>query len=202
MQTMSRRSLLALAGSVPLLSGCFYDQFFDIEWDEEVQLHDGRIIIVHVKRTYERLGGIRTRWEGVHRDTEISFDAGGKIGRITKKFQRYDVTFLHQKADKWYVGLVETTGTPPVKWINFETPFLALQPDGEWTKERLENFPAEFVKYNVMPDTPDSKGIAKFNGTRLTNSEKVAHWKRFPGGAGDDMRIRVRKVNSIVKEQQ
>jgi hypothetical protein len=30
---LNRRSLIALAGSVPLLSGCFYGQFFDIEWD-------------------------------------------------------------------------------------------------------------------------------------------------------------------------
>lgn len=200
---MKRRNLIASSLAACCLSACGkeYPRFFDIEWDEEVLLHDGRIIWIHMKRTYERLSKSE-EWNGIHRDTEISFDAGGKIGRFTQKFERYDVTLLDQKSGKWFVGLSVTTGSPTVEWVNFETPFLSLSSTGELTKEKLENFPVEFVKFNIMPDTPDSQGIAKYNGTRLSASQKEAHWMRFPRGAGDDMRIRVRKVNSIVKEQK
>ena len=77
---MNRRTFAA-AAALPLLEGCkeAYPRFFDIEWDEEVLLHDGRIIWVHVKRTFERRSQY-DRWEGIHRDTEVNFDAGGKIG--------------------------------------------------------------------------------------------------------------------------
>lgn len=45
---VSRRTLLATAMSIPLISGCLYDRWFDLEWDEEVLLNDGRVIVVHL----------------------------------------------------------------------------------------------------------------------------------------------------------
>lgn len=169
-------------------------RFFDIEWDEDVQLHDGRVIVVHVKRTFERLGKF-DRWRGVQRDTEISFDTGGSIGRFTKKFQRYEVSLLEQKNDQWFIGLVQTTGTPPIIWVDFKNPFLVFKLDGQLQKESIANFPDEFTRYNVMPTTPDSQGIAKFNGQHLTNATKMKHWSQYPRGAGDDGIIRRRSTS-------
>ena len=172
-----------------------WPRYFDIEWDEEVQLHDGRVIVVNIKRTFERLSSLN-RWEGVHRDTEIRFDAGGAIGRFTTKFQRYDISLLEHRDGRWFIGLVQTTGTPPIIWVDFENPFLVLEADGRWRKESLANFPKEFVRYNVMPLTPDSKGVAKFTGTFLTSTKKMKHWSQFPRGAGDDGNIRRRKSST------
>lgn len=116
---MNRRTFAA-AAALPLLEGCkeAYPRFFDIEWDEEVLLHDGRIIWVHVKRTFERRSQY-DRWEGIHRDTEVSFDAGEKIGVWTKRFERYDTAFLHSKDQNWYFALGVTTGSPPVQLVTW-----------------------------------------------------------------------------------
>ena len=156
-------ALLLLTALALSLAACSkqYPQFFDIAWDEEVQLHDGRVIVVHVKRTFERLGSRSGQWEGIDRDMEVSFDAGGALGRFTQKFERYEVTLIEEKDNQWFIGLTQTTGTPPVEWVNFDTPFLVLQSDGKIKNEILKNFPDEFKNYNVMPDTPDSASIAK-----------------------------------------
>ncbi len=172
LQTINRRTLLALAGSAPLLGGCFYGQFFDIEWDEEVLLHDGRVIWVHIKRTFERLGGVRSRWEGVHRDTEISFDAGGKIGRFTRKFERYAIDLLHNKGDFWYLGIWVSTGSPPVKLVTREKSILLLKPEADLEAIATADLPPEIKTFNLMPLTPDSAGIAKFHNKRLSVAEK------------------------------
>lgn len=174
-----------------------YPRYFDIAWDEEVQLHDGRMILVHVKRTYERRHSLE-RWNGVHRDTEISFDAGGTIGLFTKKFQRYDVDFLENKDGSWYIYLVTTTGTPPVKLVDWGAAFLILSPTGDLQKAHdWTQLPIEFQRRNMMPPSPDSEGIAKFNGQLLTNALKLEHWQRYPGGAGDDGVLRRPKNASI-----
>ena len=192
-QILGVLALVLVLAAVYVAKFGIYPRYFDIEWDEEVQLHDGRMIVVHVKRTFERLSRF-DRYGGVHRDTEISFDAGGAIGKFTKKFQRYDVSLLERLQDQWFIGLVQTTGTPPIKWVDFDTPFLVLQPDGQLRKETLQNFPQEFTRYNVMPNTPDAAGIGKFHGKHLTHTEKVRHWNQYPRGAGDDGQIRRRKT--------
>lgn len=199
---MNRRTALIIAGSAPLLAACFYDQYFDIEWDEEVQLHDGRVIVVHVKRTFERVvGGIAKfeRWRGVHRDTEISFDAGGTIGRFTKKFQRYDVDFIHSKDGYWYIYLLNTTGTPPVKLVEWNAAFLILKLDGEIDQaQSWSQLPTAFLTRNIMPPSPDSAGISIFHNSLLTLEVKRAYWKANPAAAGDDEVLR-RPKSSVLQ---
>jgi hypothetical protein len=192
--TLGVLAIAAVLGMAYVFQFGLYPQFFDIAWDEEVLMHDGRVIVVHVKRTFERLNSF-DRWRGVHRDTEISFDAGGMIGRYAKSFQRYDVTFLEYQRDRWFIGLIQTTGTPPVQWVDFSYPFLVLEPDGHTRKAAIANFPEEFTRYNVMPLTPDANGIAKFDGQILTTKVKMKHWSENPRGAGDDSYIRRRKTS-------
>lgn len=188
---MNRRTFNAAAVTVPMLSSCAkYGQYFDIEWDEEVPLTAGRMIVVHIRRTYERLSEYK-QWSGVQRDTEISFDAGGTIGRFTKKFQRYDIDFLHEKDGQWYIYLVNTTGTPPVKLVDWHAAFIILKADGQLESARSwDQLPREFLNRNVMPPSPDAEGIAKFNGKRLTLEVKRAHWRAYPAAAGDDEVLR------------
>ena len=78
-------ALLLLTALALSLAACSkqYPQFFDIAWDEEVQLHDGRVIMVHVKRTFERYNR-SLQWVGHDRDTEITFDAGLPLGKDRK----------------------------------------------------------------------------------------------------------------------
>jgi hypothetical protein len=195
MTPRNQKVLAVLAIVVVLAAGYvlkfgLYSRYFDIQWDEEVQLHDGRMIVVHVKRTFERLGKFE-RWHGVQRDTEISFDAGGTIGRFTKKFQRYDVDFLHEKGGQWYIYLLNTTGTPPVKLVEWSAAFLILKPSGELEKARSwDQLPTDFLTRNIMPPSPDASGISKFNNKTLTLADKREHWNANPAGAGDDEVLR------------
>ena len=183
---MNRRNFAAAAAAFPLLAGCSetYPPFFDIEWDEEVLLHDGRVIWVHVKRTFERRS-LTDRWEGIHRDTEISFDAGGKIGRLTKKFERYDIIFLEADRGNWYFLLGEM-GHVKTRIVGQDVPVLILQANGlEGPAKAWQEVPY-FPKTNFMPITPDTTGVSQFHQKRLTVSEKLEYWNKYPRGAGDN----------------
>lgn len=82
-----------------------YPRYFDIEWDEEVLLHDGRVIVVHVKKTYERRGMRLSRYaDTTFRRNELTFDAGGGLGRITLG-SRLGVSHIDQIGGVWYAVL-------------------------------------------------------------------------------------------------
>jgi hypothetical protein len=104
---MNRRNLLLAAASTPLLSACLYDRRFDLDWDEEVRLHDGRVIVVHLKNTYERIHQGFTRYGGtiMSRDTTLTFDAGGTSGKVTQLFKGFGPSLLDQHEGAWYVTL-------------------------------------------------------------------------------------------------
>ncbi|EJL86530.1 hypothetical protein PMI15_01377 [Polaromonas sp. CF318] len=104
---MNRRNLLLAAASTPLLSACLYDRRFDLDWDEEVRLHDGRVIVVHLKNTYERIHQGFTRYGGtiMSRDTTLTFDTGGTSGKVTQLFKGYSPSLLDQHEGAWYVTL-------------------------------------------------------------------------------------------------
>lgn len=51
--TIGGLAIAAVLGLTYVLNFGLYPRYFDITWDEEVQLHDGRMIVVHVKRTFE-----------------------------------------------------------------------------------------------------------------------------------------------------
>ena len=182
---MNRRTFAAAAVTTPLFSGCTrYERYFDIEWDEEVLLHDGRIIWVHVKRTFQRHSEY-DQWDGIHRDTEVSFDAGGRIGRWTKKFERYNVGMIEEDRGNWYLLLFEM-GHVTTRIVGQDVPVLILQSDGQERPARAWQEVPYFPKTNFMPITPDTKGVSQFHQKRLTVSEKLEYWQKYPRGAGDN----------------
>lgn len=192
---MNRRTALIIAGSVPLLAACLYDQYFDIEWDEEVLLHDGRVIVVHIKRTFERRS--RTdRWLAHDRDTEITFDGGPPLGKLTRRFQRYDVTMVEQRDGKWYLGLQVTTGIPPERLVDPAYPVLILGQDGVERAATSWNDIPDFPRLNIMPVTPSPEGIAPFKNSLLTWQAKMEHWKKNPRAAGDNGLIIQRHIGN------
>jgi hypothetical protein len=182
---MNRRILTAAALVTLLLSNCVYwQQYFDIEWDEEVLLHDGRMIVVHVKRTFTRRSRFN-RWEGYHRETEISFDAGGKIGRLTKKFENYDVDMIETDRGNWYFSL-GGVGAVKVEIVSQLFPTFIIDADGRERAQKTWQEVPYFPKQNLMPVTPSCEGVSQFHQTLLTLSTKQEHWKKNPRAAGDD----------------
>jgi hypothetical protein len=102
---MKRRSFAAALAVTPMVSGCFWGKHFDLAWEEEVQLHDGRVIVVKLKHTYERLQLGFTRYGGTNivRDSAITFDAGGTTGLITQELKGGWPLSLEQVDGSWYL---------------------------------------------------------------------------------------------------
>ena len=195
----NRRVFLGSLMAAPFLAAACrkdYGRFFDIEWDEEVELHSGNIITVYIKRTFERVKNMRhSRWQGKLRATEIGFDAGGNIGYYKRKFNGYTINFINFNQGYWYLSFTELIfGINELpKEIIFQNsiPTLIISQNGlEITKKTWQEIPY-FEKRNIMPVTPDSEGISQFNKKKLTIPMKMAHWKKFPRAAGDHTFINV-----------
>lgn len=192
--TLGGLAIAVVVGMTYVLSFGLYPRFFNIAWDEEVQLHDGRVIAVHVKRTFERRSRFN-RWLGHDRDTEITFDAGPPWGKLRRNFERYDVTMVEQRDGNWYFSLQVTTGIPPKKLVDAAYPVLILGQDGvERPAKSWDDIP-DFPRLNIMPVTPSPEGILPFANSFLTWQTKMEHWRRNPRGAGDNGLIIQRHTN-------
>ena len=188
----NRRAFLGSLMAAPLLTAACrktYDRYFTIEWDEEVELHNGRIIIVHIKRTFERVGSMRyERKNGSLRFTAIGFNAGGKIGYYQKEFSGYDVKYIHTSHGNWYISLAGQ-GSSNLSLVKQLILVWIIESNGNEKAARSISEVPHFPKLNLMPITPSPEGVEKFNGKMLTIPVKMAHWKKFPRAAGDNGKI-------------
>jgi hypothetical protein len=191
----AKRALLLLgvaliAVAVYVANFGLWPRFFDIEWDEEVLLHDGRVIVVHVKHIYQRKG---LRLEQFPEDTysrgmEFSFEINPQKKLFTHYFKRGVLNFLDQKDGKWYIGYYADSGDESSEIGSLEIyPHIAiLNQDLSITKPKSFNeVPVEIKEVNIMPATPSAKVLSKFNGKTLTLPTKMQHWKEYPTGAGE-----------------
>lgn len=173
------------------VAGCSkeYPQFFDIAWDEEVKLHDGRMIVVHIKRTYERRGGQQhEQYPAYPRLTSMTFSFERKKGQIFEHtFNRGTLYFLDEKNGIWYIGYNADKGDASVDIGNTDIfPHVALlNLDGSISKPKdWTEIPSEIKDVNILPATPNPKVISKFQGRYLSHAEKMAHFEANPTGAG------------------
>lgn len=178
----------ALAVVVYVSAFGLYPRYFDIEWDEEVQLHDGRVVLVHVKRTYERRGSRLERYPEDPRLASMGFSFNtGPQKAFQHTFKRGTLHFLDEKDGKWYIGYHADPGDPSVELGSRSLyPHVAiLNVDGSIDKPRSwGDVPAEITGANILPATPNPQVISKFNEGHLTVAEKMAHWRMYPTGAG------------------
>lgn len=114
---MNRRNFMAATGTASLLTltGCFWDQYFDLSWDEEVQLLDDRVIVIKLKYTYERLQRGFTRYSGrnILRESTITFNAGGTTGSVTQSLKGGWPLSLEQVDGNWYMVFYWNSGWSP-----------------------------------------------------------------------------------------
>ena len=177
-----------------LLVGCKFSRYFDVEWDEEVELFGGKIIIVHIKRGYERTSSIfDPDLRSIQRSVEITFDAGGRIGIFKRKFDNYDVCYINKSGNNWYI-LLGGIGFVRKRIVSQAIPILIIYQDGQEVPASSWMEVPYFSRENIMPPTPNAAGVLRFNGKLLTIAAKEAHWKKYPRGAGDGDLINVRGV--------
>jgi len=185
--------VLVLAAAYVAIFG-LYPRYFDIEWDEEVQLHDGRVAIVHVKNTYERRGMRLSRFEDTtFRRNELTFDAGGGLGRVTLG-SRLGVSHLDQIDGIWYAVLF---GQGPYGNHPDERPY-HWGSDFTMQEERLarldkERFvpiawelapPGAILFNNRVVGSMPLEVLAGFNHKQLTLDDKKRLRASYPPGPG------------------
>lgn len=189
---MKRRIWLTVTAMAALGTGCFYDQWFDLEWDEEVLLHDGRVIVVHLKHSYERRSSSFTRYDGLilPRDTTLTLDAGGSIGRVTQLFKGFHPMFLGQYEGEWYAVLYggdyyRSRELPGQDWGDLEGPdgqWAIKLVHGKWIPISMSRLPEVFQQPNMLLLYGTVAEHAEFNGKRLTLKDKQAWLGEHPLG--------------------
>ena len=100
------KKAIPLLAMIPLLGACspFQPKTKVIEYDEEVKLHDGSMIWVHIKRHYERSNGreISNWFQGYEKgwgakEVEISWDTGfPNVGRKSVFFTSIQIFEKYQ----------------------------------------------------------------------------------------------------------
>jgi hypothetical protein len=178
---MNRRSLL-WAAAVPLLGACMRERAFELAWDEEVQLADGPVILLHLRHAYERLGGDTA----LLRDTTLTFDAGGRT--VTQLFKGFHPMFLDRDQGTWFGVLYgsyydRTREMPGQDWGELEGPHgqwaIRLTPDG-WKPMSMTRLPARFEQPNLLMLYGTPQEHAQFHGKRVTLADKAAWLRKYP----------------------
>ena len=104
------KKAIPLLAMIPLLGSCslFQPKHKVIEYDEEVKLHDGSMIWVHIKRHYRLVGGGALGDPGAFEKgympgpVEISWDTGfPNVGRKSIFFK--NVAYIGKYDNEWYV---------------------------------------------------------------------------------------------------
>lgn len=185
---MRRRALLgATASALPALavSGCGFRGEYTLSWDEEVLLHDGEVIVVHVTRHFWRDFQLPTfQSDYILRDMEIAFDAGPPWGRYRRRFTGYSwIYMIDRKGGNWYLALSGDPGKHRI--TNPLFPFWILGADGKErpaaSSEDMPSFPLD----NVLPFLGPHDKFFGFRNSLLKWDQKMSYWRANPR-SGDD----------------
>lgn len=191
------RCCVIAVATLPLLAGCYYDQYFAIAWVEEVKLHDGRVMLVNLKFTYERANRSSKYDRTMLRDTELTFDAGAPRGRVTQVFKRVKPVMLDVVDGVWYVVLQGRGGS--------DSPSLTGQywgPEQNFYGERIAKLgtpgfqaipigelPVQLKAKNLLYDHAPVEELAALDGKTLVlkfKAEYLTKYRRDP--ANEELR--------------
>lgn len=190
---MNRRNFTLGAGAGLLLSGCLWDKHFDLSWDEEVQLHDGRVIVVKLKHTFERLQPGFGRYGGTNilRDTTLTFDAGGLSGTVSQLFKGHHPLFIGQADGVWYTTIYgapyyRSQEIPGQNWgLHWYDCNPAAKLGGQGFEPiSIHDLPAIFQEANVLVLNAPADELAKFNNGRVTLKDKEEWLQTHRSGYG------------------
>lgn len=171
---MNRRTLLALIIFVVFPIVYFYRQFYIVTWDEEVRLHDGRIIVANLKFKYERLWPFTQYHETMLREVTLTFDAGPPYGIVKQQFNQMQPALLNYYEGMWYAVIAERGGgdgpkLPGQDWGDVQTGYgqypLKLTSEG-FKPIPIAQFPDTILDMNLLFSVPRQQA-PQFDGMRL-----------------------------------
>ena len=201
-------AIAVVLGVTYVMNFGLYPRFFDISWDEEVQLHDGRVIVVHVKNTYERRNRKAAEYDEISsqfRQKELSFERS--LGQTYTLKTRMPISYLGQFGEKWYVVI---SGQGPYGNFPDEMPDhwgmdyttreqrIAVLDNEAFRPISWEMAPAELRKMNLM-QSAFFKEFLIWRGYKLTLSQKLAFDKKYPTPDQDNITRPIR-MNAIKKD--
>lgn len=205
MQLLMAIVLVVVLGGGYVLKFGFYPRFFDLEWDEDVMLHDGRVATVHVKLTFERRDRFSRYENTTFRLNELTFDAGNALGRTTLR-SRLGVRHLDQVAGTWYAvfygqGPFGYPEERPDYWgddFTVSQERLAKLENGRFVPIAWELAPpGAILRSNRIVSSASVEVLASFNKRRMTLSDKErlrAGYLPGPGGGEISRPIRMRQL--------
>jgi len=181
--------LLATLGFI-FLTGFFWPRFFDLQWDEEVELHDGRVIVVKVKYTYERRGGLTfNRYDpSLFREATLTFDSGTSRGVVTQRFIHQRPMLLDTAGGEWFVVLQGRAGSDIQNWgpqQNGNGQRTARLAGRSFEPTSVANLPAWMNKANLLMDYAPKQELAVLDGTKVTLHQKALYLQKYPPGPID-----------------
>jgi hypothetical protein len=171
---MNRRTAVTATLALPALTGCYYPQYFDVTWDEEVKLHDGSVIVVNFKFVHERTNRLSKYDRAMLRDTTMTFDAGPPHGRISQTFKRMQPVLLNKYEGEWYAVIVPrgaganpgVTGQDwgPMQNGNGQWPLRLA--GGAFKPMPIVEFPDVIINQNLVRNVPPEEMVA-YDGKRI-----------------------------------
>jgi hypothetical protein len=191
---MKRRTLLtaSLVGVVPIL-GCTSEPLsptFEFSWDEQVQLLEGRVIVVKIVRSYQRMNLSRGAYDEpiLSRGSEVTFDSESTYGVVTQKFLGFRPMFLDRLNGSWYLGLIGgSQGKSELidgqNWGKFRKHGennMAKLIEGKWTPIPMAEFPDTFKLPNVLVLYGTAKEHSKFDKKLVTLEMKNRWLEEYP----------------------
>ena len=134
----------------PILAACGRESTF--EWKEEVQLQDGRVIVVTQKRRYERAYNGRET-SNVERETWLSFSLTETGNKEIIWNEKLEPRVLNVHNGKLYVvgwphtwREFELYGKPRPGWLGY------VLEAGNWSQIPFEQIPIEIYDTNLLID--------------------------------------------------
>lgn len=185
---MRRRALLGATASALLalaLGGCGFRGEYNLSWDEEVLLHDGEMIVVHVTRHFWRDFQLPTFQSFyILRDMEIAFDAGPPWGRYRRRFIGYsEIYMIDREGGSWYIGIAGDPGMHQM--ANPLYPCWILDADGkEHPAASADDIPG-FARLNVLPFVGPEGLFFRLKGSLVKWDQKLSLWGANPRSGGD-----------------
>lgn len=180
---MSIVALMVFAKTVGL-----YPRYFYLEWDEEVRLHDGRLIVVHLKRRYERLGKQFLPYSSVvRRDTEFGFNPDNKNYNV-QLFRGFSPMFLGCYDNVWYMVLYGgyysgSRNLPGQDWGELEGPYgqwAVMFEGGRWRPISMTRLPSVFQEPNMLLTYGEVEELLGFDGGVISLEDKRSWLKKHP----------------------
>jgi lipopolysaccharide export LptBFGC system permease protein LptF len=169
-----------------------WPRYFDIAWDEEVQLHDGSVILINVKQSYQRLGMHLFRYEKtLFRGNEFTFKDPQTQEVISVK-SRLGIALIDKVNGDWYIllrrqGPFGEADETPNRWgddFTQKEERLAKYKQKQFVPVSWDEAPANSLEKVNLFSSGKIDVLATFNGKRMSLQDKAKLRLSDPQGPG------------------